>query len=132
MNTRTSFLIASCALVVGGVRRQVAGYRARRHRTDAAADAAPATETAPASPPQGRRHLCFGFAAAAPEATNLPGGHATAATEIESNDLISFNVGSIAVPASCTDSRSLESRRHVGGSSDGPHVVIAKASDVRP
>ena len=130
MNTRTSFLIASCALVLAACGDKSPDTAPVAAEPAAAADAAPATETAPAAAPQAADTPA---PAVATPGSDKPAAVVTdCATEIESNDLMQFNVGSIAVPASCTEFKI--TLKHVGklaAAVMGHNVVIAKASDVQ-
>lgn len=122
MNTRisflTSFLTAVCALA------------ACSDKAPDTAPAAEATETAPASSPQAVDTPAP--AAAAPGSDKSAAMVTDCAIEIEGNDLMQFNVGSIAVPASCNEFKI--TLKHVGTmpvAAMGHNLVIAKASDVQ-
>src|SRR5687768_15308618 len=110
MNTRTSFLIASCALVLAACSDKSPDTAPAATEPAPAAETAPATETAPAPAPQAADTSAS--AAAAPGSDKPAAVVTDCATEIESNDLMQFNVGSIAVPASCTEFKI--TLKHVG------------------
>ena len=75
---------------------------------------------------------------AAPAAALSPGGDkpaavvANCATQVEANDMMQFDVGSIAIPASCTTFRI--TLKHVGKlpvTAMGHDIVIARAADMQ-
>lgn len=120
MNTRTSLLTAACALAL------VACGDRSPNTADTAAPAAttepvPAATPAPADTP-----------APAPASDKPAAVVADCATEIEGTDAMQYNVGSIVVPASCTEFKI--TLKHVGQSpvtAMGHNVVIAKAADMQ-
>jgi azurin len=127
MHIKIAFMAASCALALSAC----GGDRAADTAADTAAPA-PATTgtTTPAPAP----------APAEPAATTpAPAGGekpaavvADCATEIEGNDAMQYNVGSIVVPASCSDFKI--TLKHTGQSAVnvmGHNVVISKEADVQ-
>lgn len=129
MNIKIALLAASCALVLS----------ACGDRTPDAtpAPAAPDTTTpapAPAEPAPGTTATTPAPAATpAPAPGDKPAAVVTdCATEIEGNDAMQYNVGSIAVPASCSEFRI--TLKHVGKLAVevmGHNVVISKSADLQ-
>ncbi len=123
--TRISLLAAACLFGLAACNQPPA--------TDTAAT--PATETPPVetTPPAAEAP-----AAAPPAATTPAAGDKPAAvvndckTEIEGNDAMQYNVGSITVPASCTSfTITLKHTGTMPVAAMGHNVVIAKASDMQ-
>lgn len=131
MNTRLTLLTASCALALMACSEKAPPAQPAvpaPGTTETAAPAAPmASETAmPETTPD---------AATAPAAaaSDKPAAVvANCATQIEGNDAMQFNVGSIVVPASCTDFTI--NLKHVGQMPTvvmGHNLVIAKTADMQ-
>lgn len=71
-------------------------------------------------------------AAAAPASGDKPAAAANCATQVEANDMMQYNVGSIAIPASCSAFRI--TLKHVGKlpvTAMGHDLVIARAADMQ-
>lgn len=127
MNTRIALLASACVLALSACNRTPPAEEmtpAPAATTPAPMEPAPATTmAAPAST----------STTAAPAATGdkPPAVVADCATTIESNDAMQYNVGSIAVPASCK--QFTINLKHVGKmpvAAMGHNVVIAKESDI--
>jgi azurin len=119
MNTRISLLTAACALALV----------ACGDKSPSTADTA---EPAPAATPAPADTAAATPVAAAPASDKPAAVVADCATEIEGTDAMQYNVGSITVPASCTEFRI--TLKHVGQSpvtAMGHNVVIAKAADMQ-
>lgn len=124
MNTRLTLLTASCALAL-----MACSNKAPAPEPAAAAPAT--TEAAPAAP----------AASETPAAASTPAASsngkpaavvANCSTEIEGNDAMQFNVGSIVVPASCSDFTI--NLKHVGKmpvGAMGHNVVITTSADLQ-
>lgn len=120
MNTRISLLTAACALAL-----VACGDKSPR-TADTTAPAA-TTEPVPTATP-----APADTAAPAPASDKPAAVVADCATEIEGTDAMQYNVGSIVVPASCTEFKI--TLKHVGQSpvtAMGHNVVIAKAADMQ-
>lgn len=120
MNTRISLLTAACALAL------VACGDKSPSTADTTASAA-TTEPVPTATP-----APADTAAPAPASDKPAAVVADCATEIEGTDAMQYNVGSIVVPASCTEFKI--TLKHVGQSpvtAMGHNVVIAKAADMQ-
>lgn len=120
MNTRISLLTAACALAL------VACGDKSPSTADTTAPAA-TTEPVPTATP-----APADTAAPAPASDKPAAVVADCATEIEGTDAMQYNVGSIVVPASCTEFKI--TLKHVGQSpvtAMGHNVVIAKAADMQ-
>jgi azurin len=123
MNPRLSLLTAACALALaacgGGADRADPGAAAP---TPAPADTAPNGTTTPAPAPE---------TDAAPPETGKPAAVvANCSTQVEGNDALQFNVGSITVPSSCAEFTI--TLRHTGQmpvAAMGHNVVITRAAD---
>lgn len=126
MHLKTALLAAACGLALAAC-----GDRSADTTADATPDAtqAPADATAPAPAPEP--------VAPAPEpATPATGDKPAAtvadcATTIEGNDAMQFNVGSIAVPASCTEFTI--TLNHTGTLAElamGHNVVVTSEADM--
>ncbi|MCK9538271.1 azurin [Dokdonella sp.] len=129
MNIRISLLAGACLLALaacGNQSQEPAGTSAPPESTTPASEPtqAPATapeESAPATPP-----------AAAPAASDKPAAVVTdCATTIVGSDAMQYDVGSITVPASCTEFKiTLNHSGSMPVAAMGHNVVIAKASDM--
>lgn len=127
MKTRITLLTAACALAL------VACGDKSPSTADTAAPAATSSEVAPAAAPA----IDEAAAPAPTPAATTPGSDKPAAvvadcsTQIEGNDAMQFNVGSIVVPASCSEFTI--NLKHVGTmpvAAMGHNVVITTMSDM--
>jgi azurin len=131
MNTRITLLAASCALAL----------MACSEKAPAPAEpVAPAPTVTEAAPPAASMASETPMAAATPEAapaaattSDKPAAVvANCATQIEGNDAMQFNVGSIVVPASCANfTINLKHAGKMPVAAMGHNVVIAKTSDMQ-
>lgn len=124
MKTTLSLLTIACALALSACgNKPAAGTTATP--APAATEAAPATTPAPveAAPAP----------AAAPAASDKPAAVvADCATEVEGNDAMQFNVGSIAIPASCTSFKiTLKHSGTMPVGAMGHNIVIAATADMQ-
>lgn len=138
MNTRITFLTAACALALVACGDNTTDTNADIDTAPTANETAPDT-TAPDTPTEPAPPVTpasVNTAASAP-AANAPGSDKPAAvvtdcaTEIEGTDAMQYNVGSITVPASCTEFTI--TLRHTGKlpvAAMGHNVVITKAADM--
>lgn len=129
MSTLPTLLAAACALAL-------AACGDRSATTDTAATPAPApaaTEAAPAPAAEAPAAATPAPAATAPAGYDKPAAVvADCATEVEGTDAMQFNVGSITIPASCTEFRI--TLKHTGqqpAAVMGHNIVIAAASDMQ-
>ena len=131
MNTRITLLSASCALALMACSDKAPAPTEPVTPAPVATEAAPPTTPAESATP---------MAAATPEVapaaattSDKPAAVvANCATQIEGNDAMQFNVGSIVVPASCANFTI--NLKHVGQmpvAAMGHNVVIAKTSDMQ-
>lgn len=128
IQSRTVLLGAACVLALAACNKQPAEPAATPEPAPVAeapppATAPPATEAPAAAPPA---------ATPAPASDKPAAVVADCKTEIEGNDAMQFNVGSITVPASCTNFTI--TLKHVGQmpvAAMGHNVVIARASDMQ-
>jgi azurin len=132
MNFKLALLTASCALALsacGDRTADTAADPAAPAPTDttepapAPVEPAPAPDAAATTPPP----------AATPASGDKPAAVvADCATEIEGNDAMQYNVGSIAVPASCTEFKiTLKHTGQLAVEVMGHNVVISKEADVQ-
>ena len=128
MKTRITLLAAACALTLVACGDKTANTADTAAPATPAATSEPAPEAAPA-PAEA--------ATPAPDATT-PGSDkpvavvTDCATEIEGTDAMQFSVGSITVPASCTQfTITLKHSGRMPVTAMGHNVVIAKAADVQ-
>ena len=126
MNTRVTFLAAACtlALVACGKPPAPADTSAAAPAVEPApapAATPPATDTATATP------------APATTGSDKPTAIVTdCATVIEGNDTMQFNVGSIIVPATCTEFKiTLNHTGKMPATAMGHNVVITSMADMR-
>ena len=126
MNTRITFLAAACALalVACGDKSPTPPMETATPAAAPAAvpDVAPAAADAVAPAP-----------VAAPAGSDKPAAVvADCATEIEGNDAMQFNVGSIAVPASCSEFKiTLKHTGKMPVAAMGHNVVITRLADMQ-
>jgi azurin len=137
---RTTLLTAACALalVACGDKSPDTSADTAAAPTPAASEPAPdATAPAATTEPAPADAATAGTAAPTPVAA-MPGSDkpaavvANCATEIEGTDAMQFNVGSIVVPASCTEFKI--TLKHTGTmpvAAMGHNVVITKAADMQ-
>ena len=131
MNTRITLLTASCALALMACSEKAPAP------AETVAPAPTATETAaPAAPMESETPMAAATPEAAPAAATTSDKPAAVvancATQMEGNDAMQFNVGSIVVPASCANFTI--NLKHVGQmpvAAMGHNVVIAKTSDMQ-
>lgn len=128
LNTRLTFLAAACALALtacGDKSPNTPAATPAPAATESAPDAAPAAVEAPTQVP----------AAGAPAiaANDKPAAVVKdCATQIEGTDAMQYNVGSITVPASCTDfTITLVHTGKMPVAAMGHDVVISKAADMK-
>lgn len=124
MHLKTALLAAACVLALSAC-----GERSADTTADAMPDAnqAPATTTAPAPEP-----VAPAPEPPAPATGDQPAATvADCATTIEGNDAMQFNVGSIAVPASCTEfTITLNHTGKLAELAMGHNVVVSSESDM--
>jgi azurin len=124
MKTTLSLLTIACALALSACGNKPAADTTATP-APAATEAAPATTPAPveAAPAP----------AAAPAASDKPAAVvADCATEVEGNDAMQFNVGSIAIPASCTSFKiTLKHSGTMPVGAMGHNIVIAATADMQ-
>lgn len=122
MTLKTALLAASCALVLSACGDRTADTAADTTPTAAPADTAPAP-IEPANPEP---------TATTSGSDKPPAMVADCATEIESNDAMQFDVGSIAVPASCTEFKiNLKHTGKMPEAAMGHNVVISTSADLQ-
>lgn len=125
MNTRIALLAAACMLALS----------ACGDKSPAPAETAPAATSSEATPPAAP--AVDEAAAAAPEVPALGSDKpaavvANCATEIEGSDAMQYNVGSIVIPASCSEFKiTLKHTGQMPVVAMGHNVVIAKAADIQ-
>jgi azurin len=132
MNFKLALLTASCALALAAC-----GDRSADTAADAAAPA-PTDATEPAPAPVEPAPAPDAAATTPPPAATPASGDkpaavvADCATEIEGNDAMQYNVGSITVPASCTEFKiTLKHTGQLAVEVMGHNVVISKEADVQ-
>ena len=123
MNTRITLLTASCALALMACSEKAPAP------AEPVASAPTATEAAPPAEPMASPEA----APAAAMASDKPAAVvANCATQIEGNDAMQFNVGSIVVPASCANfTINLKHAGQMPVAAMGHNVVIAKTTDMQ-
>ncbi len=129
MTTAPTLLAVACAFAL-------AACGGDRSAADTAVGATPAptAEATPAATPAAEAPAATPApAATAPAGSDKPAAVvANCATEVEGNDAMQFNVGSIAIPASCTEFKI--TLKHTGKQPVtvmGHNLVIAAASDMQ-
>ena len=125
MNSRITFLAAACTLILAAC-----GNKPPSPTETTASPPAPAAEPAPTVAP-----------AAEPVATPAPAAAgsdkpaavvANCATVIEGNDAMQYNVGSITIPASCTEFKiTLNHPGKMPAAAMGHNVVITTMADMQ-
>lgn len=129
MNTRIALLSAACAMALAACGDRSPAAAAA---VDTATPAPAVSEAAPEAAPAADAAATPAPAAAAPGSDKPAAAVADCATEIEGTDAMQYNVGSIVVPASCTEFKI--TLRHAGQmpvTAMGHNVVIAKAADMQ-
>ncbi|TWI12025.1 azurin [Aerolutibacter ruishenii] len=128
MNVKLTLLATACVLALSAC-----GEKSPPPAAEPAAEPAAAAEPAPAPEPAPATEAPAEPAATAPGADAKPAATvANCATEIESNDAMQYNVGSIAVPASCSEFKiTLKHTGKLPVTAMGHNVVIAKAADMQ-
>ncbi|MEO5565662.1 MAG: azurin [Luteimonas sp.] len=125
MNTRIALLAAACMLALSACGDKPA----------APIETAPAATASEVTPPAAP--AVDEAAAATPEAPALGSDKpaavvANCATEIEGSDAMQYNVGSITIPASCSQFKiTLKHAGQMPVAAMGHNVVIAKATDIQ-
>lgn len=131
MKTRITLLGAACVLALVGCGDKSSGVT----DTAPAADAAPApeaVESAPASAPAADETPAPMPAPGAAAGDKAAAVVTACATEIEGSDAMQYNVGSIAVPASCTEFKiTLKHTGKMPVAAMGHNVVISKVADMQ-
>jgi len=128
MNTRIALLAAACALALAACGDKSPGTA---DTADTATPAAANKEAAPEAVPA-TAETATAPAAAAPGSEKPAAVVADCATQIEGTDAMQYDIGSIVVPASCTEFKI--TLKHVGQmpvTAMGHNVVIAKAADMQ-
>lgn len=128
MKTTLTLLSVACALALAAC-----GDKPAATADTAATTPAPATsEPAPATTPAPVEPAATAPAATAPASDKPAAVVADCATEIEGSDAMQFNVGSITVPASCTEFKiTLKHTGQMPVAAMGHNVVIAAAADMQ-
>jgi len=129
MNIAPALLAAACALALAACGDRSAGTDAAT--TDAMPPAADST-AAPAPAAEAPVAETPAPAAAAAGSDKPAAVVADCATEVEGNDMMQFNVGSIAIPASCSEFRI--TLKHTGQQPVtimGHNLVVAAAADMQ-
>lgn len=130
MKTRIAFLATACTLALaacGGKSPETVDTTASAPAPAAEPAAEPATEAAPAP-----AEAAAAPAAPAPGSDKPAATVANCATTIEGNDAMQYNVGSIAIPRSCTEFKiTLNHTGKLPAAAMGHNVVIAAASDIQ-
>ena len=129
MKTRIALLAAACALALAACGDK---SPASADAVDTATPAPAATEAAPEAVPATDTAATPAPAAAAMGSDKPAAVVADCATEIEGTDAMQYNVGSIVVPASCTEFKiTLKHAGQMPVTAMGHNVVIAKAADMQ-
>ncbi|MGN7724871.1 azurin [Luteimonas sp. 22616] len=139
MNTRITLLTAACALALVACGDKSPDTSADTAAAPTASEPAPdatapdaTTEPAPAITPTPADTTTAASAATTPGSDKPAAVVADCATEIEGTDAMQYNVGSIVVPASCTEFKI--TLKHTGTmpvAAMGHNVVITKAADMQ-
>lgn len=125
MNIKLTLMAAACVLAL-----TACGERTEAPAPAPAAEPPPTTEPAPVTEPAPAEAP----AAEAPAATDTKPAATVAncATEIEGNDAMQYNVGSIVVPASCSEFKiTLKHTGKLPVAAMGHNVVITKVADMQ-
>ena len=139
MNTRITLLTAACALALVACGDKSPDTSADTTAAPTASEPAPdatapvaSTEPAPATTPTPTDTTTAASAATTPGSDKPAAVVADCAAEIEGTDALQYNVGSIVVPASCTEFKI--TLKHTGTmpvAAMGHNVVITKAADMQ-
>lgn len=141
MNTRITLLTAACALALVACGDKSPDTSADTAAAPSASEPAPdatatapvaGTEPAPATTATPADTTTAASAATTPGSDKPAAVVADCATEIEGTDAMQYNVGSIVVPASCTEFKI--TLKHTGTmpvAAMGHNVVITKAADMQ-
>ncbi|MGY1424486.1 azurin [Lysobacter sp. A289] len=132
MNTRITFLTAACALALVACGDKAPSTTDTT--ADITADTPAAVETAPANtpPPAETAGAAPTPAAAAPGSDKPAAVVSDCATVIEGNDAMQYNVGSITIPASCSEFKiTLKHTGQMPVAAMGHNVVITAAADMQ-
>jgi len=126
MNTRITFLAAACALALAACGDKSPNTSADTAPPAASIDPAPAATPAPAD-------AVVAAPAVAAQGSDKPAAVvADCTTEIEGTDAMQYNVGSIVVPASCTEFKiTLKHTGQMPVAAMGHNVVIARTADMQ-
>lgn len=122
MNVKITALTVTCAVALAACGNQP---------QSPAQDATPATAAPAASAPSAEAPAAPATVAVAPAADGKPAAVVSdCATSIEGSDAMQFNVGSITVPASCSEfTINLKHAGQLPVAAMGHNVVVAQASD---
>ena len=127
MNSRITFLAAACALVLAAC-----GNKPPSSTETSAYPPAPAAEPAPDAAPAAEPVATPAPAPAAAGSDKPAAVVADCATVIEGNDAMQYNVGSIAIPASCTEFKiTLNHPGKMPAAAMGHNVVITTMADMQ-
>lgn len=140
MNIRNALLASACMLALSACGDRTADAPADTAATPAPTDTAPAepapapTTATPAEPMPSTTPDATATPAPAPSAaSDKPAATVTdCATQIEGNDAMQYNVGSITVPASCKELKI--TLKHTGTmpiAAMGHNVVVSKSADMQ-
>ncbi|MGY0619249.1 azurin [Lysobacter sp. A378] len=132
MNTRITFLAAACALALAACGDKAPSTTDTT--ADTTANTPAAVETAPANtpPPAETAGAAPTSAAAAPGSDKPAAVVSDCATVIEGNDAMQFDVGSITIPASCSEFKiTLKHTGQMPVAAMGHNVVITAAADMQ-
>ncbi len=123
INMRLTFLAAACAMAL----------TACGDKSPSTADVTPAPTAAESTPDTAPAAVDTPAAAPAAQANDKPAAVVKdCATQIEGTDAMQYNVGSITVPASCTDfTITLVHNGKMPVAAMGHDVVISKAADMK-
>ena len=127
MNSRITFLAAACALVLAAC-----GNKPPSSTETSAYPPAPAAEPAPDAAPAAEPVATPAPAPAAAGSDKPAAVVANCATVIEGNDAMQYNVGSITIPASCTEFKiTLNHPGKMPAAAMGHNVVITTMADMQ-
>lgn len=127
MNSRITFLAAACTLVLAAC-----GNKPPSSAETSAYPPAPAAEPAPDAAPAAEPVATPAPAPAAAGSDKPAAVVADCATVIEGNDAMQYNVGSITIPASCTEFKiTLNHPGKMPAAAMGHNVVITTMADMQ-
>ena len=128
MNTRIALLAAACTLALAACGKSPPAPEAPAP----AATTEPAPAAAPEPAPSASESAAPTAATPAPTSEKPAAVVADCGTQIEGTDAMQYNVGSIAVPASCKEFKiTLKHSGQMPVAAMGHNVVIAKESDMQ-